>query len=145
VTQLSNDVVVAALEQAWDLIGSLELDGKLFESPEALQDYLLTASAFDAERVALAFNIRLNNRGFYGHYASLGSAQLREGHFRGINAKELFVRFSDIRVADVQEAMAAFNQGFGGCTSGSGSSLRIGVFASVTGSDDDGDGVDATR
>src|SRR5690606_1644400 len=35
--------------------------------------------------------------------------------------------------------------GFGGCTSGSGSSLRIGVFAGVTGSDDDGDGVDATH
>lgn len=144
VGQMSNKALAGSLNQAWELISSLEFQGKKFGSAEELAGFLSQASPFEAQQFALAYNIHMNEVGLYGQYAALSSSQLTSGKFEGQTAKELLMRTEKGQSADLQEAMAIFNEGFGGCVRGTGQEMRLAYFRPIV-QDNDGDGVTAAN
>lgn len=142
VSQMSNETLAGSLDQAWELLDTIDIGGREFASAEELQAFLVDASPFEAQLVALHFNMRLNGARIFGQYASFSSAQLTGGKFQGLSAKDLALKANKEESPELQEAIEALNDGFGGCVRGVGSSLRFAYFG-PTNRDDDGDGVPA--
>ncbi|MFT4622136.1 MAG: hypothetical protein ACI8PZ_000792 [Myxococcota bacterium] len=103
------------LEHNWDAVGKLTVDGRTFDSPDALLAHFASASPASAEQVALALNVLLNDLGLYGKYADLGSAQIADGTYTGVTANTLLAAAGSLSAADARDMMGRLNDGFGNC------------------------------
>ena len=120
------------LDERWADIGSLTVAGQTYSSVDEVQAGLTSGTSFERERLALGLNLALDGAGIFGMYADLHSAVLLTGPLQGTTAAGVLSEAAGGPSHDLEFAVDAFNNGFGGCNY---------TWYLIDGSDVDNDGV----
>ncbi|MCP4806843.1 MAG: DUF11 domain-containing protein [Proteobacteria bacterium] len=120
------------LSERWTDIGSLTVAGATYTSADQITQAFEGGTEFENERLALALNLALDDAGVFGMYADLQSAVLMTGPLQGTTAPAILREAMGGPSHDLEFAVSAFNDGFGGCNY---------TWYLIDGSDVDNDGV----
>jgi len=103
------------VQDRWELVGSLEVDGQTLADPDAFFAYLAAGDDFHRQWAALTATLALEEAEVFGIYSDVAGAKLMQGALAGITARQVLDSAQGGFDEDVVYALSEFNSAFSGC------------------------------